>query len=204
MSLAQMPLLEKYYPGSHLLESGNEDRSLYLSLWLLPPAKMERRYSKEIAELSLKHNELGSSAPFVPHVTVVGSIRCETHREAEELGKRLRRKLRRMNPVPCRFYGPDNVISGCNEKRCCAMYNEQNQLVWSQSCIAFMEQSDEYMALLEKAREVLELPQGGTCIYILRPLSNNAQRLSPSHLHLFHIAIGEPFIVDFETYTTTV
>ena len=187
MSLAEFPpSMDKFFPGSHLLDENDNNnnlvnyedrRSLYLSLWLLPPKAMEQRFKDEITKLSLKYNKLGSSAPFVPHITIVGSIRCETNREVKELGQRLQKKLQQMKSVPCRFYDKyDNRnrsntdsshnINGSNSndgrKRCHVMHNEENQLVWSQSCIALMERSDEYMALLAKAREVLGLPQGGT------------------------------------------
>jgi hypothetical protein len=40
------------------------------------------------------------------------------------------------------------------------MYNSDGKLVWSQACIAIMERSPEYMELLSKARDVLQLPPG--------------------------------------------
>jgi hypothetical protein len=40
------------------------------------------------------------------------------------------------------------------------MYDPSNNLVWSQSCVAMMERSDEYMKLLAQSRQVLKLPPG--------------------------------------------
>jgi len=164
-----MPSLNKFYPGSHLLDEtdGEVSECLYLSLWLLPPASVLKRLSREIAKLSLKYTSLGSSAAFMPHVTIVGSIRCQTHREAEDLGLRLKKGLKNFGGVPCRFYhrqSKDNANDAQLPQKCEAMYTEDeaigSKLVWSQSCIAFMERSEEYMSLLEKARAILELPQG--------------------------------------------
>lgn len=150
LSLSQPPSMTKYYPGSHLVGDYLQDGAIYLSLWLLPPASVRKRLSKEIAELSLKYTKLGSSAPFMPHVTIIGSIRCETLREAKDLGKKLRQGLEHTGTVPCRFH----------KRPCVAMHNENNELVWSQSCISIMERSDEYMNLLATSRSVLGLPPG--------------------------------------------
>ena len=151
MSLAEHPSLNKYYPGSHLLDDLVEDGGcLYLSLWLLPPLPQRKYLSKEIAKIAMRHNQQGSSAPFMPHITIVGSIRCEAHREATELGKQLEKGLQGSGVVPCRF----------ERKPCVAMYNKEGKLVWSQSCIAIMERSEEYMNLLALSRKLLELPPG--------------------------------------------
>jgi Cyclic phosphodiesterase-like protein len=150
MSLAEHPSLEKYYPGSHLLDDLAEDTGcFYLSLWLLPPMQIRTELAKEIAKLAMKHSSQGSSAPFMPHITVIGSIRCETHREVKELGRQLEKGLKGCGAVPCRFeQGP-----------CRAMFKDE-QVVWSQSCIAMMERSDEFMHLLKLSRQILNLPLG--------------------------------------------
>lgn len=152
MSVAdEPPSLLKFYPGSHLLgDFVAEAGCLFLSLWLLPPEPLRTKFAREIAKLSLRHNQSGSSSPFVPHVTIVGSIRCETQREATELGKHLKDRLRGTGPVPCRF----------RKIPCESMYDASNMLVWSQSCIAMMERSEEYMNLLDQSRQVLKLPSG--------------------------------------------
>lgn len=150
VSLSQPPSLTKYYPGSHLMGDNLQDGAIYLSLWLLPPADARKHLSKEIAKLSLKYTKLGSSAPFMPHITIVGSIRCETLREAKDLGKKLRKGLEGTGTVPCHFH----------KRPCVAMHDEHNELVWSQSCISIMDRSDEYMELLVKSRSLLGLPPG--------------------------------------------
>lgn len=50
---------------------------------------------------------------------------------------------------------PTNTNSHSGTKQ-----TQQKQLVWSQSCIAIMERSEEYMNLLTKARDILQLPPG--------------------------------------------
>jgi len=170
LSVAEVPSILKFSTGSHLLDDFvAESGCLYLSLWLLPPDPIRKQLSKDIAKLSLRYTKLGSSAHFVPHITIIGSIKCESQREAVDLGKKLRKGLAGTGPVPCRFRpGP-----------CVAMYDEQPQpqqpdqsqppqaaengngkVVWSQSCIAVMERSEEYMNLLEASRQVLRLPPG--------------------------------------------
>eukprot|EP00977_Amphora_coffeiformis_P024881 scaffold17437_cov173-Amphora_coffeaeformis.AAC.3 len=164
LSVAEVPSILKFAPGSHLLEDFVEESGcLYLSLWLLPPEPLHKQLSKDIAKLSLRYTKLGSSAHFTPHVTIVGSIKCESQREASDLGKKFQKGLAGTGPVPCRFRrGP-----------CLAMYDDQPQqqqqqdtesvtrkLIWSQSCIAIMERSEEYMNLLQASRQVLQLPPG--------------------------------------------
>lgn len=156
MSLAEYPSLDKYYPGSHLLVGGGgggglEDSScLYLSLWLLPPLPLRQQLAKEIAKMAMRYSHHGSSAPFMPHITIIGSIRCETHREATQLGKQLQKGLKGSGVVPCRF----------QQSPCVAMYTTENKIVWSQSCIAIVERSEEYMNLLALSRQIFQLPLG--------------------------------------------
>jgi hypothetical protein len=180
MSLAECPVasLDKYYPGSHLLDStnavvdgiGNGRNAIYLSLWLLPPMPLRKNLLKDIAKLAMRYSSQGSSAPFMPHVTVIGSIACGSMREAHELGLQLKKglELNGAGGVPCRF---DQKSRGC-----VAMYMEdndsgggsstKNSLVWSQSCIAVMERSEEFMNVLALSRQVLKLPPG-ECTYIV-------------------------------------
>ena len=158
-------------PGSHLLDSGNRlvDRGsgshpLYLSLWLLPPMPVRQHLAKDIAKLAMRFSSQGSSAPFMPHVTIVGSIACETLGEAQQLGIELQQRLQGSGSVPCRFD---------DSKPCLAMYrndetdggdrctsDDKRLLVWSQSCISVMERSPEFMSLLNLSRLVLKLPPG--------------------------------------------
>jgi hypothetical protein len=154
LSLAELPDLTKYYPGSHLLDGLAEQEHsgcLYLSLWLLPPLPLRTQLAKEIAQLAMKYASQGSSPPFMPHVTIIGSIRADSHRDVEEIAQKLQQGLQHTGLVPCRFVP---------NQPCKAMVQEDNTLVWSQSCIAIMERSPEYMKLLAKARQILELPLG--------------------------------------------
>ena len=134
---------------------------------------LRQQLAKEIAKLTMRYSSQGSSAPFMPHVTIIGSIACDTLREGKKLGQEFQQGLRGSGGVPCRF---DNT------KSCLAMYrkddnnnnngdgggddknNSKNSnsqhLVWSQSCIATMERSAEFMNLLERSRHILKLPPG--------------------------------------------
>ncbi len=149
LSIVDHPSLFKYYPGSHLLERIQDTGCLYLSLWLLPPLSIRKQLSKDITKLSMTYTREGSSAPFVPHITIIGSIRCETQREATELGKKLLHGLQGSGKVPCRFL----------PKPCVAMFNG-DKIVWSQACIAIMERCKEYMNILALSRKLLGLPPG--------------------------------------------
>jgi hypothetical protein len=156
MSVAQhLPNLLQFHPGSHLLDNFvAETGVLYLSLWLLPPQPLRTTLTNEIAKLALSNMKQGSSAPFIPHVTVIGSIKCDTQRQVKELVKDMKQGLAGMGSVPCRFH---------RHKVCEAMHtedDEESKLVWSQACIARMEPCPEYMAVLQCARDVLHLPKG--------------------------------------------
>ena len=74
-----------------------------------------------------------------------------TQRQAKDLGKKLAKGLQGTGSVPCRFE---------RSQPCQAMRDDKKNVVWSQSCIAIMEKSPEYMNLLQVARELLELPAG--------------------------------------------
>ena len=145
----EAPSAIKFYPGSHLLDDFPETRQ-YLSFWLLPPEPTRKKLSKEITKLSLRYSDLGSSVPFEPHVTIIGSIPCETAKDARAIGERLQRGLKNTGAVPCRFHN----------QPCVPMYNEKQHLVWSQACIAIMERSEEFMELLAKSREILGMGMG--------------------------------------------
>jgi hypothetical protein len=197
LSLAECPApsLDKYYPGSHLLDSTNavvdgnySTNTIYLSLWLLPPLPMRKNLLKDIAKLAMRYSAQGSSAPFMPHVTVIGSIACGSVREVNELGVQLQKSLECSGPVPCRF---DRT------RGCVAMYKEDDRspttggntkrsLVWSQSCIAVMERSEEFMNLLALSRQVLKLPPGEctciACIIVYCFSLDDSQKLTASFL----------------------
>lgn len=173
-ALQEPPSLHKYYPASHLLQSKHEieSRTIYLSLWLLPPEPILKQLTKEIINLSLQYSSShGSSAPFIPHVTIIGSIRCRTMRDVHDIGIKLKTGLTKYgggtNGVPCNFYNSTNNNANNNNSsskndRCQAMYyksddHQKNKLVWSQSCIAMMERSEEFMGLLQQSRGILLL-----------------------------------------------
>jgi hypothetical protein len=165
----------KFYAKSHLL-SDTPGAGNYLSLWLIPPEPVHKSLVKDITKMSLRYNGLQSSAPFTPHVTVLGSIPCgESLNDARKIGKTLQKALQGSGPVPCRFrqepcramYREDTITTTTTTTTMTNSNPPQTQplqktttLVWSQACIAIMDRSVEYMALLDRARHALEMPPG--------------------------------------------
>jgi len=152
-----MSFSSKYYAGSHLLNDiPGADNANYCSLWLLPPPEHMKALSKEIAKLSLRYNQQQSSAPFTPHVTVIGSIPCgPTVSDAKRLGKILQAALSHSGAVPCRF----------SQHQPCQAMTKDGSVVWSQACISVMERSPEFLQLLERARGALKMPTLGEWVF---------------------------------------
>jgi hypothetical protein len=170
----------KFYAKSHLL-SDTPGTGNYLSLWLIPPEAVHKSLVKDITKMSLRYNGLQSSAPFTPHVTVLGSIPCgESLNDARKIGKTLQKALQGSGPIPCRFrqepcramYREDTPMTTTTMNTTSAATNSNSSqqqpqlqktsssLVWSQACISIMERSVEYMALLDRARHALDMPPG--------------------------------------------
>jgi hypothetical protein len=174
---ARLSVNMQFFPGSHLEcpEEDQEDNSTlaplerderdpafcklvrrtsmlypaykFLSLWLLPP--LGPIYDQLQAQIDFLSNKFDGSASFYPHVTIVGSIPCESKEHAKFIFRELTQNLKGTGPVPCRFL--PKVES---------MYNEESVLVWSQACLTVMERSPEYMKLLERTRSVLGMDCG--------------------------------------------
>jgi hypothetical protein len=119
----------------------------FLSLWLLPPPGPI--YDQLQAQIDFLSDKYDGSASFYPHVTVVGSIPCESKEHAKFILRELTQNLKCTGPVPCRFLSKVE-----------SMYNEDSVLVWSQACLTVMERSPEYMKLLERTRSVLGMDCG--------------------------------------------
>ena len=172
------PSIIQFYPGSHLLDYDEEDEvhepmepderdpsfpklvrrtsMLYppykfLSLWLLPPLPIRDLLADRIAHLSKTYN---GSAPFVPHVTVLGCVPCESVNHGKQLGRRLQKSLKGTGGVPCRFR--DEIIS---------MYDTAGKLIWSQSCVSIMARSEEFMHLLERSRTATGMNNGAEWMF---------------------------------------
>mmetsp|Transcript_17181 Transcript_17181/g.31106 ORF Transcript_17181/g.31106 Transcript_17181/m.31106 type:complete len:268 (+) Transcript_17181:425-1228(+) len=177
--LRRKPSIIQFYPGSHLLEYHEDDEVLepmerderdpsfpklvrrtsmlyppykFLSLWLLPPQPERDRLAEQIAHLSKTYN---GSAPFVPHVTVLGCVPCESVKHGKHLGRRLEKRLTGTGGIPCRFR--DEIVS---------MYDDSTgKLIWSQSCLSIMARSEEFMNLLERSREATGMANGAEWMF---------------------------------------
>jgi len=111
------------------------------TLWLMPPSSVSKKLEANIVYLS---HECDGGVPFVPHVSVVGGISCESPEDFEEVTETLRAGLQGTGGIPCRF--KKDVVN---------MYNADDTLVWNQACVSVMERSGEFMALHERARKLL-------------------------------------------------
>ena len=65
------------------------------SVWLLPPpaSPLHDRTQAKIRELSQRFSGRGASAPFAPHVTLLGGFPADTHAAAKIKAKELAAKL---------------------------------------------------------------------------------------------------------------
>jgi len=118
----------------------------FLSLWLLPPPLVRETLFQRISQLSHEYN---GSVPFVPHVTVIGSIPCESRQHGQQLGKLLQQGLAGTGGIPCIFR--DEIVS---------MYNPDSTLIWSQACLSVMQRSVEFLELLERSRSIVGMNNG--------------------------------------------
>jgi hypothetical protein len=97
-------------------------------------------------ELSIKFD---GSAPFVPHITVIGGILCETNDDVMELTRTLRKGLQGIGGIQCRFR--DEIVT---------MYHPDSSLVWNQACVSVVERTDGFMLLHERVRKILGIEDG--------------------------------------------
>ena len=112
-----------------------------VTLWLLPPPSVRDKLQANIDELS---QEYYGSAPFVPHVTVVGGISYESRTELDEIVDILTRGLQNTGCISCRFH--NQVVN---------MYNPDDSLVWNQACVSVMKRTDEFMAFHQRVCQLL-------------------------------------------------
>jgi hypothetical protein len=117
-----------------------------VTLWLLPPQGVAEKLQTNIDHLC-HQTEDGSSAPFVPHVTIVGGIPCESSHELQELTEKLQKGLEGTGSVPCTFH--PGVVT---------MYDDDNRsLVWNQACVSVAKQTQEFMEFHKRCRELLNM-----------------------------------------------
>ena len=108
-----------------------------LSIWLYPPQDARLEIQDQIDMLA---EDRGPS--FLPHVTLVGGIPCQSEEEALQLGKALQDGLRGFGEVPCHFSLTPKTSEG----------------VWNQALYLTMDETDPFMKLCETCRVILGLP----------------------------------------------
>lgn len=114
-----------------------------VTLWLVPPPSVSAKLKTNIVELCESNN---GSPPFMPHVTLVGGIPCESKEELEELTNILRKGIEGKGGVPCRFRRELEV-----------MYNPDDTLVWNQACVSVVKRDAEFMAFHKRVLTLLGL-----------------------------------------------
>jgi hypothetical protein len=110
-----------------------------LSLWLYPPQDARIDIQHQIDILA---EDRGPS--FLPHVTLVGGVPCQSEEQALQLGRALQVGLRGFGEVPCHFSSTPKTSEG----------------VWNQALYLAMDETDPFMKLCETCRVILglELP----------------------------------------------
>lgn len=124
-----------------LLSNIETKMQMRISLWLMPPADAAAPLRAQIAELSKTYS---GSAPFEPHMTIIGGIEVDSNTQAQEIGRRLEEGLRGVGAVPCKF--DDQVVS---------MVDEECNYVWNQASLARMESCNEFDRLVHVSGELL-------------------------------------------------
>jgi hypothetical protein len=112
----------------------NATAPIMVSLWLLPPESRRPKLQNEIDRLAE-----GRGPSFAPHVTVVGSIPCQSEQHALEMGKKLQEGLKGFGKIPCQFNNVPYSSKGA----------------WSQGLFLVMDVSAPYMNLCQKSRGLL-------------------------------------------------
>jgi hypothetical protein len=110
-----------------------------LSVWLYPPQAALLDIQDQIDMLA---EDRGPS--FLPHVTLIGGIPCQSEEQALQMGRALQHGLRGFGEVPCHFSATPKTSEG----------------VWSQALYLTMDETDLFIKLCETCRVILgfELP----------------------------------------------
>jgi hypothetical protein len=116
-----------------------EQGEVKLSLWLLPPEDVSSKIQSQIDAFT---HRPGASASFVPHVTLVGGITCETSEQVQQVTKALELGLSGVGGIPIR------------------LAEAQSQNLWSQALYLPVNASKEFVELCQYCREILGMDDG--------------------------------------------
>ena len=127
-----------------LVKTNNSMLVKQVTLWLVPPNSVAEKLQTNIVDLCKQTD--GASAPFVPHVTIIGGIPCESDDTLKNLTEKLQKGLQGTGSVPCRFRQDVET-----------MYHDDDSLVWNQACVSVVKQTKEFMAFHKHCRNILNL-----------------------------------------------
>jgi hypothetical protein len=116
-----------------------EQREVKLSLWLLPSEDVSSNIQTQIDAFT---HRPGASASFVPHVTLVGGITCESSEQVQQVIKALELGLSGVGGIPIR------------------LAEAQSKNLWSQALYLPVNASKEFLELCQYCREILGLDDG--------------------------------------------
>jgi 2'-5' RNA ligase len=121
----------------------SQQQTMKASLWLLPPTLQGRHLRTNIEQLS---NRYDGSAPFEPHITVLGDIAIDSDEHATALCHRLRQhvKGRYGNGIICQF---ENEIA--------SMQSEHGGYVWNQAFALVVKENESFDRLADHVRSIL-------------------------------------------------
>ncbi len=128
-----------------------------LSLWLLPPEPYRSELSNVIVEYAQKYHQ-ASSAPFDPHVTILGGIPCRSLEHAQQMAQLLQRGLYQFGSITCEFYKKPRFCKHgmCTTDDC---LNEDGKFyVWNQAFVMEMHNNERFLKLCRQAQEILGIP----------------------------------------------
>lgn len=111
-------------------------KAFNISLWLMPSSSDREHLSSVIDKFS-QHK--AASAPFQPHVTVVGSIPVESE---EHLKTTLLPDLR------------EGIQKACSSMTCQFPVDPVYKDKWNQACVLVMEESPQFAKLVGLCREI--------------------------------------------------
>ena len=106
-----------------------------LSLWLMPPEPNRKEIQEQINTFAANNN----GPVFVPHITVIGGITCQSEKHLAEIVKKLRGGLKGFGSVPCRLVSGPFTSKG----------------VWSQAYFMVLDMCAPFMNWCQKSRAIL-------------------------------------------------
>ena len=138
---------------------------LKLSLWLRPDDPACSLYRDQIVRLSSR--DAGGSAPFEPHITLIGGIVCEEVHLADMMDN-LQRKLEGFGSILCQFESTPYFAP-----------------VWHQAAVLGVKESHELVRLVRICKDAIEQYSGD-------PVSVFPPPIEKPHLSLFYGTANVP------------